>query len=369
MKITILKENLSKGLNIIGRIVSTRGSLEVLSNILIKTEKGRVCLSATNLEVGINYMVGAKVESDGAITVPARLFSELINSLPGEKVTLELEGDTLRIKSDNYQSNIKGISADEFPLIPEIKTNKVCAIKSVVLKDAINLVVFAAATDDTRPVLAGVYIKIDGQKLTLATTDSYRLAEKIVDLGASAKTKKTELIIPAKTLLELGRILGELAEEETVNIYLSENQILFEANGLDFISRLIEGQFPNYKQIIPESSDTKSKVAKEEFLSAVKIASLFARENANSIKVSVKSKGEIIIDSQGSQIGDNKAKIRANVTGKDGEASFNGKYIIDALNAIREPEISLEISGKLNPGVINSTKDKGYIYIIMPLRN
>ncbi len=368
MKITILKENLSKGLNVIGRIVSTRGSLEVLSNILIKTDKGRVCLSATNLEVGINYMVGAKVEKEGAITVPARLFTEFINSLPGEKITLELEGDTLHSKADNYEANIKGISADEFPLIPEIKTNKVFSLKNSALREAINLVGFAAAMDDTRPVLAGVYMKIDGSKVTLATTDSYRLAEKVIDLG-NEKAKKTEIIIPAKTLLELGRILGELDSNEVVKVYLSESQILFEANGLDFISRLIEGQFPNYKQIIPENSDTKAKVSKDELASAVKIASLFARENANSIKVAVKSKGKVEVDSGGSQVGDNTAKITAVVTGKDTEASFNGKYIMDALNAIRESDINLEISGKLNPGVIKTTKDKNYIYIIMPLRN
>lgn len=368
MKIVILKENLSKGLNIISRIVSTRGSLEVLSNILIKTEKGRVCLSATNLEVGINYMVGAKVEADGAITVPARLFTEFVNSLPGEKITLELDGDTLHSKSDNYKSDIKGISADEFPLIPEIKEEKAFSIKPSVLKEAINLVGFAAAVDDSRPVLAGVYMKTDGSKLTLAATDSYRLAEKVVDLG-SEKAKKSEIIVPAKTLLELSRILGEIDENKNVDVYLSENQILFEANGLDFISRLIEGQFPNYRQIIPENSDTKANIPREELANAVKIASLFAKENANSIKISLKNKGKVEVDSGGSQIGNNITTIKTEVKGKDGEVSFNGKYVLDVLNIIREPEISLEISGKLNPGVIKTVKDKNYICIIMPLRN
>jgi len=368
MKVTILKENLSKGLNIISRIVSTRGSLEVLSNILIKTEKGRVCLSATNLEVGINYMVGAKVESQGAITIPGRLFAELVNSLPGEKITLELEGDVLHSKSGDYKSNIKGISADEFPLIPEIKTNKAFSLEAQTLRDAINLVGFAAAQDDSRPVLAGVFIKMNGSKLTFATTDSYRLAEKVVDVPGE-KMKKNEIIVPAKTLMELSRILGELDESSTVSVYLSDSQILFEANGLDFISRLIEGQFPNYTQIIPESSETRARISKDELANAVKIASLFARENANSIKVSIKNKGKVEVDSGGSQVGDNTASITADVKGKDGEASFNGKYIMDALNYIREKEVQLEISGKLSPGVIKTIKDKDYIYIIMPLRN
>lgn len=368
MKTTILKENLAKGLNIVGKIVSTRGSLEVLSNILLKTEKGRLCLSATNLETGINYMVGAKVESQGGLTVPARLFSELVNSLPNDKITLEVKGDTLHLQSGGYESNIKGISADEFPLIPEIKEEKLFSITSDKLREAINLVAFSAALDDSRPVLSGVYIKKEGQKLTLAATDSYRLAEKNINLK-DKNTKKAEVIIPARTLIELSRILGEYKESVEVNVYLSENQILFEADGLDFISRLIEGQFPNYQQIIPENSDTKARLAKEDLASAVKVATLFSKENANSIKVNVKAKGKVEVASESTQVGDNQTVVKAEVQGKDGEASFNGKYVTDALNAIRETEISFEISGKLNPGVLKTVKDKDYIYIIMPLRN
>ncbi len=368
MKVTILKENLSKGLNIISRAVSTRGSLEVLGNVLLKTKKGRLCLSATNLEVGISFIVGAKVESEGSITVPARLFSELVSSLPDDKITLELNGDTLIIKSGNYNSEIKGISADEFPLIPEIKTNKTFSVKAQKLKDAINLVSFAAALDDTRPVLAGVYIKAGETKITLAATDSYRLAEKTLSLETK-NNKKAELIIPARTLAELARILGELDANSLVNVYSSDSQVLFEADGLDFISRLIEGQFPNYKQIIPEGSETVAKLRRDEFTNAVKVASLFARENANSLKVIVKAKGKVEVDSQASQVGNTKTEILTEVKGKDNEASFNGKYILDALGAIKEAEVKLDINGKLTAGVLKAAKDKDYIYIIMPLRN
>lgn len=367
MKVTILKENLTKGLNIVGRIISTRGSLEVLSNVLIKTNKGRVCLSATNLEVGINYLIGAKVEQEGGITVPARLFTDFISSLPGEKVTLELVDDTLNCSSDNYHSNIKGIPASEFPLIPEIKDNKVLSLTAATLREAISLVTFSAAIDDARPVLSGIYLKIEGGKLTMAATDSYRLAEKIITLG-DKKAKKVEAIIPSRTLAELGRILGDVDSETEVAAFISENQVLFETEGLDFTSRLIEGQFPNYKQIIPETSETVAKVSREEFLNAVRVAILFARENANSIKISVRNKGKIEVASQGTQIGDNTTTIIAEVEGKDSEISFNGKYLLDALGVIKESEIGFEISGKLNPGVIRTLKSKNYIYIIMPLR-
>lgn len=368
MKITILKENLSKGLSIVGRVVSSRGSLEILSNILIKTSKGRVCLSATNLEIGISYMVGAKVESDGAITVPAKLFSEFINSLPSEKITLELDGDTLKCKTDDYKTSIKGISADEFPLIPEIKEKKTFSINGVKFRDAVNLVGLAASLDDSRPILSGVYIKVSGTKVVLAATDSYRLAENIVSVNAD-KNKKEEIVVPARTLIELSRILGELKEDIEVNAYITENQILFEANGLELVSRLIEGQFPNYKQIIPENTESVAKVDKSELLGAVKVASLFARENANSIKVAIKEKGKVEINSQGSQVGENIATIKADVKGKTAEASFNGKYISDVLVAMKDKDVELGISGKLNPGVIKSAKNKDYTYIIMPLRN
>jgi len=365
MKVSILKENLAKALSICGRVVSTRGSLEILSNVMISTESGRLKISATNLEVGINYWVGAKVEKEGAITVPARLITDVVNSLSSEKIVLDIEETTLHINSDNDKLSIKGISIDEFPLIPKIE-NTTFKISSKVLREALSQVSFAAALDEARPVLSGVYMLVDGDKLVLAATDSYRLAEKIIKLEKKV-ADRIEVIIPARALIELSRTLSDL--ETDIKVCVTDNQILFAADEVEFTSRLIEGNFPNYKQIIPDTSDTKAVVSVSEFSSVLKVASLFARENANSVNIYIKSKGKIEINATSSQVGDSSSVIEAKVEGKDGEIAFNSKYILEVLSNLKNEKIEFEISGKLNPGVIHPEGAKDYTYIIMPLRS
>jgi len=365
MKVSVLKENLAKALSTCGRVVSTRGSLEILSNVMLSTESGRLKISATNLEVGVNYWLGAKVEKEGAITVPARLLTDVVNSLSTEKVELEIEEMNLHVNSQNDKLVIKGISVDEFPLIPSIE-NTSFKISSRVLREALNLVNFAAALDEARPVLSGIYFNVDSDKLTLAATDSYRLAEKIVKLDKKI-TDKYEIIIPARALIELARTLADI--DEDIKICIGDNQVLFAASELEFTSRLIEGNFPNYKQIIPETNDTKAIVKASELTSVLKVASLFARESANSVNIFVRSKGKIEVNATSSQIGDSTSVIEAEVSGKDGEISFNSKYILDVLSNIKEERVEFEISGKLNPGVVRPEGRKDYTYIIMPLRS
>jgi len=365
MKVSVLKENLAKALSTCGRVVSTRGSLEILSNVMLTTESGRLKISATNLEVGINYWLGAKVEKEGAITVPARLLTDIVNSLSSEKVELELEELNLHLNSDKDKLTIKGISVDEFPLIPSIE-NTSFKISSKVFRDALNLVNFSAALDEARPVLSGVYMNVDGDILTLAATDSYRLAEKIIKLDKKV-TDKYEIIIPARALIELARTLGDF--DEDIKVCIGENQILFAASEVEFTSRLIEGNFPNYKQIIPENNDTKAIVKSSDLASALKVASLFAKENANSVNIFIRSKGKIEINATSSQIGDSSSVVEAEVDGKDGEISFNSRYILDVLSNLKDEKVEFEISGKLNPGVIRPEGNKDYTYIIMPLRS
>lgn len=365
MKASCLQENLSKAVNVVSRLVSTKGSLEILSHILLQTEQGRIKISATNLEIGVNYKIGAKVEKEGSLTVPARLFSDFINQLPEGKIDLEVKNNTLFSKIGNYESQIKGLSADEFPLIPKIKEKKLFSVDSQKLKEAINMVVFASALDDSRPVLAGVYIKVAKNKLFLVATDSYRLAEKTIDLKESAKTEK-EAILPARSLLELSRILE--AEEKEVSIYLDDTQIMFETDDFEFTSRLVEGKFPDYKQIIPNDYETKAVFQKSEFNKAVKVVSLFTKDSAGSVNLNIKQKAGIEISSTGSQYGESNAYCEAKVEGKDLEIVFNSKYLLDVLNVLSEGEVSLALSGKLNPGVIKKEKDESYIYVIMPLR-
>jgi DNA polymerase-3 subunit beta len=365
MKLSCLQENLNKGLSVVSRLVATRGTLEILSHILLKTEGGRLKLSATNLEIGINYKVGAKIEKEGEVTVPARLFSELVAQLPPGKIDINLKDDTLDVKTGGYSSQVKGLSAEEFPLIPKIKDKKLFSVSAGELKDAINMVSFSAALDETRPVLSGIYVKIGKGKLILASTDSYRLAEKIVELKAK-DLKEKDAIVPARSLMELSRILDD--PEKEVNVYLDETQIMFETEDLEFTSRLVEGKFPDYTQIIPSSFETKATCALSEFSNIVKVASLFSREAAGSVTLNISSKGRIEAVSAATQMGESNAECDAKVTGKDAEIIFNGKYLVDALNTLPTGDITLEVSGKLNPGVLRKEGDKTYTYVIMPLR-
>jgi DNA polymerase-3 subunit beta len=365
MKLSCLQENLNKGLTTVSRLVATKGTLEILSHILIATSEGRLKLSATNLEIGINYKIGAKIDEEGAITVPARLFSEFVAQLPSGKVDLTLEEDTLITKIDHFQSQIKGLSAEEFPLIPKIKEKALFKVKAGDLKAAINMVSFAAALDEARPVLSGIYFKVEKGKLTLVSTDGYRLTEKSLKIDTKEDAKK-DAIVPARSLTEFSRILDD--PEKEVSVYLDDTQIMLETDEVEFTSRLVEGKFPDYKEIIPTGFETKAVAPITEFTKIIKVAALFARESAGSVTLEVKQKGFIEANSASSQFGDSNASCEASVEGKDADIVFNSKYLIDVLNNLNDGNIVLEMSGKLNPGVIRKEGDKSFVYVIMPLR-
>lgn len=361
MKISCLQENLSKGLGVVSRLVATKSSLEILSYILLSVDDGRLKLSATNLEMGINYKIGGKIDKEGSITLPARLFSDLINQLPSGKLDIVLDGDTVSVKSSNYSSHIKGLPADDFPLIPKIKEGKVLSINATEFKEAVNSVVFASAINDTRPALNGVYIKTDKNKMYLVATDSYRLAEKKIDVKNS---KNIEVIVPVRSMQELVRIIGEY--DGNVDIYANENQVMFVTPDFEFISRLVEGKFPDYQQIIPTATETKVVCNAEEFLNIIKVASLFSEESA--VSLSANPKGKLTAYSSSSQFGDSTGNCEAEVEGKEIEIVFNSKYIIDLLTIINSGKVELSLNGKLNPGLFKKKGDQSFRYVIMPLR-
>lgn len=368
MKLSLTQENISKALGTVGRIVSSRTSLPVLSNVLLTAENNRLRISATNLEVGINYWIGCKVDQEGSVTVPARLFSELVSNLPSGNIELSASEINATIKTKHYESHVNGIAAEEFPSIPEVKGDPVVTLPAEELKDAIAEVVVAATLDESRPVLAGVHMTINEGMLYLVATDSYRLAERQIELP---KEHKGELavIVPTRTMQELVRILGDSSGD--VELRVSDNQAMFRTEDVELVSRLIEGQFPNYKQIIPETSDTVAIIDTAEFTRLTKMASLFARENAGSIRIEVQAEGEIRIMSSASQVGENTSTAECEVSGEDGEISLNSRYLSDALAAVKTKEVSFSISGKLNPGVIMPEGDDAdeYLHIIMPLRS
>jgi len=365
MKVSCTQENLTRGLNVVGRLVGTRATLPVLNNILIKTKNGRLVLSATDLEIGISTWIGAKVDKDGAVTCPARLLSEYTTTNTDKTISVELKDTILHLESEHFKANIKGIDASEFPLIPEVKEGETLEVSAQDLKDGILKTVFACALDETRPVLAGVCLKIGGGKIKMVATDSYRLAEKTINL-MTKESKELNIIVPQRTMAEIGRLLDEAVDKVVIKI--GENQIYFKMGPTEVISRLVEGSFPDYEQIIPKNIKTKVEINTLSFLNAIKMASFFAREAANNVKLSFKKPKNLEVIAVSPQLGDNTSKLEAVLSGEELEIAFNAKFILDILQIMDSEKLSLELAGSLSPGIIKPAKDPNYLYIIMPLR-
>ncbi len=365
MKLACTQENLTAGLNIVGRMVSKNNTLPVLGNILLKTETGGLRLTATDLELGVSCLVGGKIEEKGEVTIPARLLSDYVNQLPKNKVILNSQGKELELACEENKAVIRGIKADEFPLMPKVEAVYQITIEADKLQQAINKVVFAAASDESRPEIAGVSLIIKKDQCVLAATDSFRLAEKKISCKNSNQTEK-QVIVPAKTLVELARIIQPEGE---VNIKLSDNQILFKYENIDLISRLIEGSYPQYKDIIPTNLPTKTIINKEEFINEVKTAGLFSSNGANDIKINIDSKeGDLRIRAEASQVGGHTGRVVAKIQGKDDQITFNYHYLLEGLNVFTAKDIILETNGSSSPAKITSAQDKDYLYVVMPIK-
>jgi DNA polymerase-3 subunit beta len=372
VKVTSLQENLARGLQIAGRAVSTRGSLPILGNVLLRTENGRLKLTATNLEVGINVWVPAKVDDEGAITVPAKLFTDFVNSLPPgpAELSLNVRTKTVHLKSGPYEANFKGLDAEEFPTIPVAPDKPTTKLAKSTLRRMIGEVAFVATTDDSRPVLTGVLTTFEGDKATMAAADPYRLSVRTAPL-LSRVEGKIEVIIPARSLQEVQRIIDD--SEDPVEIFITPNgsQVIFHTQEADLVSRVIEGQFPNYRQVIPTGkAATRIIVQREDLLQATRLASLFARDSANMLRFQVDPSAQppLVISATATEIGDNTAKVDATVDGQSTTFAFNSRFISDALGSVTAPEIALELGGPLAPGVIKIVGDDSYLHVVMPLR-
>jgi len=371
MKVSILQENLSKGLNIVNRFILPRAQLPILNNFLIKTEQGRLKLSATNLETGINLWLGAKIEKEGEICVPAKNLTEYISLIPPQKINLEIEKNFLKITSESYQANFISLAASEFPLIPTLKKKPEISLNNKDLALAISQVAFAAAQDEGRPALTGILFKIKKDKLILAATDGFRLSVKEIGglkNGEEHKLQK-ELIIPARALIEVGKIMAEAREENNLGLTITpeSNQIIFSTPEVEIISRLIEGKFPDFEKIIPEKSKTQVMIETEGLLQAVRAASIFAREAANIIKFEIKG-SKFEVSSNNPQLGENKVTLEAKTEGEGGKIAFNSRYLLDFLNSVKSDLVSFEMTTSLNPGIFKPANDKSYLHVIMPIR-
>ncbi|OGY89993.1 MAG: DNA polymerase III subunit beta [Candidatus Komeilibacteria bacterium RIFCSPLOWO2_01_FULL_45_10] len=368
MKFTCTQENLNRGLNLTCHVANRNATLPILNNVLIRVTGGVISLSTTNLEIGIAAQIRGKVEKEGEFTVQARLLADYVNLLPKENIELELENETIYLRCGKYKTFIKGAAAVDFPLIPEMERKESVVLKSRDLKNALAQAMFAVALDESRPEISGVFFNFSGKTLTIAGTDSYRLAEKKVKLSTAALEDR-KLIIPLRTLQEVHRILTDSPDEE-ISIYLNENQILFKLNNeVELVSRLVEGQYPDYQQIIPTTSKTQAKVKTAELNRVVKSVSLFCKPGINDVKLDFKAeKGELVVSAVNSAIGENLVTVEAAITGDDNEAVFNYRYLLDGLNNLGSEEIKIELISNTAPGLIKPVGDDDYLYIVMPIR-
>jgi len=367
---------LSRGLGIVGHAVSSRSTLPVLANILLTTDGGRLKLSATNLEIGINCWVDAEIIEEGAITVPAKLLTELVGALPPENIELTIkDGHALAIKSRRTAATVKGLDAAEFPLIPSAEGGEApVTLEAGRLKEMITQVAFAAATDDARPVFTGVLVQVAEETITLVAADAFRLAVRTAPLPANGHPQG-DILIPAKTLSELARILPT---EGQVQMIVTPNraQVLFHADGLDLVSRLIDGQFPNYRQILPKSHTTRAVVNAAELRAVARAAALFARDSSNIVRLSVRKgggnelePGSLTLQATAEDVGDQTGVVSAAVDGQDLNIIFNVRYITDVLAVIDTPEIALELNTPQSPAVISPIGPIDYTYVMMPMHN
>jgi len=363
MKLQVTQENLSRALNTVARVASGRNTLPILSNVLIRTDKNRLSVSATNLDIAITHFIGGKVDKDGAITIPARLTQDFVSNLPDSVLKLDLDKHKLNIVTDKYQSSINGMPADDFPVMPTIAGGNKWRVPASEFKKALSQVVFAASSDDTRPVLTGVYFYSRAGEVIAAATDSYRLAEKKVGKSKQA----VNFLVPATAINDVLRIISD-ADKEVV-ITHDEQQVSFEVSDVTLVARLVEGNYPDYQKLLPSKFSTTAKMKRADFANITKVSSLFARESAGSVTINVDKDEKLVsINAIASQLGENTAAASAEITG-GGDVTLNSRYLIEALAAFSGDEVEFCFNGKLEPCILRSSSEPGYTHLIMPLRS
>lgn len=366
MKFTCTQENFTQGLGAVAHIASKNTNLPILNNILVKAEKSGIILSATNLEIGVTTHVRGKVENEGAFTVPARLLAEYVNLLDQKQITVELDGTTLLVRSQDAQTKLRGIPAEEFPLIPTVEAATKFQVAATDFRDAVSQVVFAAATDDTRPEISGAYLHFAEKTLTMAATDSYRLAERTLALSGNKGERSMSVIVPTKTLQELVRLTG--SGDGMITFCLTQNQALFLYEDSSLISRLIDGQYPDYKQIIPTSSATQCVIETAAFVQAVRATSLFSRPGINDLTLTIAPTGTIKLSATNAQVGENQQTIAAAVEGSDNSIVFNSRYLLDGLTTVPTDRVVFAMTNSASPGILRGEGNEDFLYIIMPIK-
>jgi len=372
MKLTCSPEALTHALQVVSRAVSPRTTLPILNNVLLETSPEGLKLTATNLEIGIVNHVDAEIAAEGSVTLPAKILTEFVAQLHDDKLDMELDTatQTLTVKCGPYHDvKIKGIGANEFPPLPAREDGLKLVIDQADLLPAIEQTVVAASSDDGRPVLTGVLTQLEGEKLTLAATDGHRLAVKVIKAtseGEVGEDGANSVIIPARALTELSRVLKG---DGTVEMWLgrSRNHVFFTVPGVEVMSRLIEGTYPNYSQVIPEQSNTTITVSTKDLHERTRGVSIFARDSANVVRIKTEA-GEIAISANTSEVGSSEASVSAEIEGADIQIAFNSRYLLDVLALIGSDKVAMGFNGPLSPGVVKPAGKDDYTYVIMPVR-
>jgi DNA polymerase III subunit beta len=374
MKVTVLQENLARGLGIVSKAVSPRSTLPVLANILIASDEGRLRLSATNLEMGITCWIAARIDEEGSTTVPARTFSDLVGTLPGDQVLLKLDTSTqtLNVRGGTSTNDIKCIDAQEFPPLPVPDFEGAVQINVGDFREMIHQVAFAASSDEARPVLMGVLVQVERDKLTMAAADGFRLSVRKAVLSGPASAS-VSAIVPAQALKELARVATEGEEPIYMVLPKGRGQVVFRVKDVEVVSQLIDGTFPDYQQIIPRSYKSRTLVSTSSLLKACKQAEIFAREGSNVARFNIKTAqgemqpSEVEISATSEETGKNETIVEATVDGGGLLIAFNVKFLREALEVIRTPNVALETSAPNAPGVVRPVGDDQFLHVIMPM--
>jgi DNA polymerase-3 subunit beta len=372
MKFSCNQDTFSQYLNIVSRIVSSKPGLPILNNVKFETSKGKLLITATDLEIGISTWIGADVQSEGEITVPAKQLAEFINSVPNEKVDVELEKQSFKVSTTNNSAEFNTIPVDDYPKVPVTEKEKpLLKINQEDLSKAISRVAFAAATDNIKPVLAGMLMEIDSSKVNFVGTDGLRLSRQVIELETGSEESKS-LLIPVKAMQELAHIMSEITQEEsTVELYLikDRNQVLFRVGDIDLTSRLIDGEFPEYRPIIPTGFNTQCEIKRSDFLDSLKVTNIIARSVlGNKIIMEIDSKeNSITMSASQSDVGSNKSTFKGEIDGEGLKIAFSSRLLTDVLNHIQAEDIIFECSEAVKPGVFKVKDDEDFIHLVMPM--
>lgn len=365
MKISLLQENLLRALLTTGRVVNPRPQLPILQNALLEAVGGRLRVVTTSLDMTEAAWCDGKIEKEGSICVSAKLLAEYVSSLSAQTLTLEAKEGSLLLTSSGSRATLAGVPASEFPPVPTPGKGKTSTIDNALFVDSLSQILLAAASDEARPILSGVRFASKGPLVVITATDGYRLARREVKLGLP---QETDVIIPARALAEVARLCREEKEEKGLRVATTDDgQLVFSVGERELFTRRIDGEYPDVNKIVPTSFTTRALVEPETLTRAVKSAAIFARDNANIVRLSIEKDG-VIISANAPSIGDNRVEVEAKIEGDGGEIAFNSRFLLELLGVYPEEELVFEMTGSLNPGVFKSPKDPSFVHIIMPVR-